>query len=295
MSTPLPKVLSSRRIVFDATILASGLTSHSTIGELNEYLIALCLSAPEYLDARDSSRYASFLHELNQFETPVSWERDSPIAATAKLPLRSLHRILEDWVFSYFRNGSSGLLPHYALDTVSFMEATVQGSYSHEPEPWELKSVFGRDIAELGLFRFLDSQFKKRFTELIDLELIAKVPEGASIVYRDETVLGSGADFVFHVRRCHLSENFYEGSLFEIKEEVSRPKFDLTGDFRLKGYIIPQDEARRAYSQGFALDLPIRWVTHEAHYDEKRRELFFVPIPDWLLFTSRAANCDVPR
>lgn len=86
------------------------------------------------------------------------------------------------------------------------------------------------------------------------------------------------------MRRCHLSENFYEGSLFDIKEEVSRPKFDLMGDFCLKGYIIPQDDARPAFLQGFAIDLRIRWGTHEAHYDEKGREPSFVLISEQLQF-----------
>ena len=152
VDTPLPRVFSSRRIVFDTTFNATSLTSRSMIGELIECLIALCLNAPEYLDARDSRRHVSFLHELNRFETPISLERDAPTTEAAKLPLRSLHRVLEKWVFSYFRNGPSGLLPHYALNTVSFMEAVIEGSYHHEPEPWELKSAFGREIAELGLF-----------------------------------------------------------------------------------------------------------------------------------------------
>ena len=125
------------------------------IGELIEYLIALCLNVPEYLDAHDSRCYVSFLHELNRFETSISWDRDAPTAEAAKLPLHSLNRVLEEWIFSYFRNGSSGLLPHYALNTVSFMEAIIGGSYHHEPELWELKSALGREIAQLGLFRFL--------------------------------------------------------------------------------------------------------------------------------------------
>lgn len=123
--------------------------------------------------------------------------------------------------------------------------------------------------------------------------MIAKVPEEASIAYRDEIVLSSDAEFVFQVSRCHLSENFYEGSLFDIKEEVPRPKFDLMGDFCLKGHIVPQDDIHPPYSQGFALNLPIRWVTHEAHHEERRGEPFFLPIPKWLEFTSKTTGSDL--
>lgn len=293
ITRPFERVSISKRIVFDTTFFSSSLTPSSSIGELIEHLIGLCLNIPEYLEPKDANRYVSFLHELKNFHTKSSWERNSPTVTVAELPLRTLNRALEEWVFSYFKDDQSGLLPHYALDTVCFMENVIQGEYHSDPEPWQLKPAFGREIAELHLFRFIDAQFKKRFTEFIDLELAAKIPEGASVLDQDEAILTAGMEFVFRVRRCHLSENFYEYSLFEIKEETSRPKFDLMGDFRLKGHIVPQNEDPFSYQQGFPLDLPARWITHEVHYSDRGREHSLRPVPKWL--QGEANNDLLPR
>jgi hypothetical protein len=276
---PIVKASVSKWLVFKTTFFASRLDSKSSIGELIEHLIGICFSAPEYLRVRDAACYTSLLHELKLFKVRQSWERDSPVAAVANLPLRSLSHALEEWVFFYFGDDQSQLMPHYALDTARFMKILIQGTYGFAPEAWELEPIFGREIADLNLFRFLDAQFKRRFTELIDLEVIARVPKGASILYREEILFAEDAEFVFRVRRCHLSESVYENSILHIQGDAPKPRFDIGDEFRLRGHIVPQGSNSPSHSYDFSFDLPPMWITHEVRYDDRGRGRSLIPVP----------------
>jgi hypothetical protein len=274
---PIVRASASKWLVFKTIFSTSRIDSKNSIGELIEHLIGVCFSAPEYLRVRDTARYTTLLHELKLFKVRQSWERDSPVVAVANLPLRSLGRALEEWVFFYFSDDQNQLMPHYALDTVRFMNMMIQGTYGLTPEAWELEPIFGREIAELHLFRFLDAQFKRRFTELIDLEVIAKVPKGASILHQQEVLFPENAEFVFRVRRCHLSESFGENSIFQVREDAPKPRFDIGDDFLLKGHIVPQGSNPPSHLDHFPLDLPPTWITHELRYDDRGRQRSLIP------------------
>jgi hypothetical protein len=278
---PIERVSMARRVVFSPSFSYPQITPECTCGDLIDRLIGLCFSRPEFLRTEDAARHTALLHELKHFMARESWDPDSPVVAVQNLPIRLLDRVLAEWILAYFADDENPLMPHYALDTAKFMQTVVNGTYQFEPEHWELAPAFGDKLAERDLFRCIDREFKKRFTEHINLEVLAQVPEAVNIRYQREIILPPGSTFAFRVHRCHLSSSVGDYQYFDVSEDPAAPRFDLMGEFQLVGHILPQQPGEFHRPYGLLFYLPANWITHVIRHDRYGDEGRLIPVPQW--------------
>jgi hypothetical protein len=288
-----PGAFTHKTVIFESHFNAARLTPVDPSGLLLDQLISLCFSRPEYLRRDDAARYISLMHELRNFKAQIYGRKGYDLVGVDQLPIASLDQALTQWIRSYFNADSSGLMPHYALDTARFIQALTMGRYFHEPEEWRIEPAFGEDISKLRLDGFTDKGFKKEFSERIRLTVAAIVPEKITVSNsREEVVLAPGADFILRVRRCHLSESIMENSWLQTSPDLNPPHFNLDNEFQLKGYILSCDG-----SDAYFFELPAHWITHEVRFQGPTDEGGLIPVPKWIaeIDTEPSSDDPIPR
>lgn len=276
LETPCVRVSVSKVIRFSASCAHDRkLTVKSRCGDIIDMVIGFCLSGPECLEEVDAHRYASLLHDLKEFELP-RYARNESSPAAKDQALTMLGLVLEEWVFSQFGEGRSGILPHYALATADLILKLLQGHWKMEPERWEFESLIREENFSKLSLRSFDVSFKRRFTELSHHEFAARVPTGVSVSYRGEVFYSAGNEFFFEVKRCHLSQSINDFSMFNV-EGVIPQRFNLMDDFLLRGSILIFNEHGQPIRQ-WPFHLPPNWIIWERSYERqtgvvKRRDL----------------------
>jgi hypothetical protein len=272
----------SKAVSFQANIFANKLTADSPSGQLIEIVKGFCLSGVDCLSSRDAQLYYALLRDLQHFQHSPAWH-DQSGATVQTLPIKQLNYAVEDWIMSHFDENSSDLMPHYALATADLIGKLIAGYSSSDPEPWEVKPLFGRQWYFDHGVRFFGSTFKKRFSEACGAEVVARVPNNVNLVYeRRGALLEAGDDFVFKIKRCHLSNVINDWTFLKaIGEDSSRPKFDLSEDFLLRGYVLAINEEGQVVNE-VDFRLPPHWVVAERYYDRETNRMKDRPLPKLL-------------
>jgi hypothetical protein len=284
-----PRAFTHKTLVFESHFNAARLAPADPSGLLLDQLISLCFSRPEYLRADDAARYISLMHELRHFKAQIYGRKGVDLVGVDQLPIKSLDEALTQWIRSYLHADSSGLMPHYALDTARFIQALTTGRHFSEPEEWRIEPAFGEEISKLRFDRFTDKSFKKEFSEHINLTVAAIVPKRITVSRSREVVLAPGTDFILRVRRCHLSESILEHSWLQTSPDLNPPHFDFDSEFQLKGYILSRDG-----SDAYFFELPAHWITHEVRHKGPKDERELIPLPKWTAEVDREQPSDDP-
>ena len=267
-----PRVYTRKSVVFESQVIGRGLFLKDKVGLLLDRLIALCESKPEYLRSEDAARYTDLMKRLKQTTLTSFGSKGKSEELVANMPIDELGHILEEWIF-LLRHDSSGLLPHYALDTARFIESMVVGRSHCYPEPWEVKPMFGEQIANVR-FSLNEKHFKTNFSRHFGGIVKAVVPEGVTVRWNggERTVLVAGDTFLVSIRRCHLSESINENTWLKIDPDQESTAFNLASEFVFKGYISMKNDARLFF------EVPAYWVTHEIlHFGSKDAKQIDIP------------------
>lgn len=259
----------------------------ASCGEVIQMLMSICLAGPEFLTGEDAARHIAFLHDLECMKAR-EW-RSEELVEVANLPFHSLRRVLENWIFSFFEDNRSQLLPHYALDTAVFIEKMANGFHDNNPEPWRVEPILNLDSDGRDLYQFLDSPFKRKFTQQIYLVVSGTIPESVQITRFDQLVFKGGDEFCFGVTRCHLSASFYDYNTLQVNGSSTRPRFDLCSEFRLIGSFLSSDGLEPLFRDRELFALPLEWVARELRFNESDGSRLWFSAPRWLP-TSQVSN-----
>lgn len=252
----------------------------SSCGEVIQMLISICFAGPEFLTAEGAARYVAFLHDLGSMKIR-EWPSEQ-LVEVSSLPFPRLREILGNWIFSFFEDGRSQLLAHYALDTAVFIERMTHGFHDINPEPWRVEPILNLESDGRDVFQFLDRQFKKKFTQQIYLVVSGTIPESVKIQRFDGLVFKGGDEFCFGVTRCHLSTSFDDYVSLEVDGWSARPRFDLCSDFRLVGSFLHPDSLEPIFRDRELFALPLEWVARELRFNETDRSRSWAPAPRWV-------------
>ena len=306
------RVLISKQLVFEVCSLYDvriPLPPTAHCGDLLDCLVAICFAKPEYLRREDASRHITLLSELRQFVVRGYARHPAPIKVE-EMPIDGLGCAVYDWIRSYlYDDDAHPLLSSYALDSGRFLAAHAEGHYAVDPQPWSIKQLLDLPDGGSRPLHFLDERkFKKEFTEKMgSLTVIARVPAGCNVIGRkDVEVMAAGTEFVFGIKRCHLSSNVYDNQETHLFcGESDSPMFDIGREFRFQGEVLvkgrgafrhwsppEQDIAANLVSHprdwgtdvnGVGMSLPARWITHVLEYDRPHDDNppKSIPVPDW--------------
>jgi hypothetical protein len=270
------------------------LTPERPVSELIDLLIGVCFNHPPYLREADTLRYVSLLHELRGFKTQDYYARENPRKDTTagNLKIDRLAPILENWVRSYFvGDDHHAMMPAYALDAARFLQmqiASPGGDVLERQGPddgpyWKLEPlVILREGSLWDRYDLFGRSFRAEFSRSFGPLVRCTVPEGGSLKLNDYPVLKGlnsydpGDQFLFRIRRCHLTGEAWGGdaNYFEC-EDRGNPRFDLMNEFQFFGNIYPDE---------FRLDItgvvPGWWITDAVRFTDAA-EGRFAPIPRW--------------
>ncbi len=273
---PFPRVSCSKRTVFTIGIRNIRLDEKNTCGDLIDAVVSLCLSQPIFLRKEDCPRYVSLLHDFSECTLEIHSYPKNYSGKVRTMPIGFLGRAIEHWIFSHAADGRA-LLAHYALDTAELIGIVAEGGYKGncELEPLCPSLFNNRPLSDV-----FDKGFKKRFTEQARLIVSAEVPQLASVVFNDETILTPGDKLTFEFARCHLSHGVYEYRYLNVVRDLPPLDFDLMPELELKGHLIRSGDPLGVRDPGW-FDLPISWITHELHRANRGGASTWVAAPRW--------------
>ncbi|HZU32700.1 MAG TPA: hypothetical protein VFB79_16400 [Candidatus Angelobacter sp.] len=306
------RVFVSKQIVFEVGSLSAcriPIPLTALCGDLLDCLLAICSAKPEYLRPEDAARHITLLSELRQFVVRGYARHPAPIKVE-EMPIDGLGCAIYDWIRSYlYDDDAYPLLSSYALDSARFLAAHAEGHYAVDPQPWSIKQLLDLPDGGSRALHFLDERkFKKEFTERMGtLTVIAKVPASCNVIGDKEVeVMAAGTDFVFGIKRCHLSSGVYDAQETHLFcNEADSPVFDIGREFRFQGEVLvkgrgafrhwspPEQEiAANLVSHprdwgtevnGVGMSLPARWITHVLEYDREHDDNppKAIPVPAW--------------
>jgi hypothetical protein len=311
---PIKQVFISNQVVFEVCSFSDvkiPLPLTAQCGDLLDCLRAICFVKPEYLRREDALRHITLLSELSQFIVRDYARNPSPIKA-GELPIHELGSAIYEWISSYlYDDAAHPLLSSYALDSARFVAAHAEGHYALAPQPWSIRQLLQLTDGDARLFRFLkERQFKKEFTEgMGELNVIARVPARCNITGRkDVEVMAAETEFVFCIKRCHLSGGVYDAQETHLFcNEPDSPVFDIGCEFRFQGEVLvlgrgafrywtppeqeiaaslvshPRDWGATVDIGGVGMSLPARWITHVLQYDSQTPDNppKLIPVPAW--------------
>lgn len=171
-----------------------------------------------------------------------------------------------------------------------------------------ISPIFPEELVDRAGASFMDQGFKRHVTEDIGRTIVlAKVPpQGRCVDSRGNVHIPSGTEFLFKIKRCHLSSSIADYiSLLTVDD--GEPPIYLSRHFRLFGHVIvpgPDDyriigrlPAELESSLGAAtstdgahLDIPVRWISHALKRNDD--EMVLIPVPEWL-HERCASSCKV--
>lgn len=311
---PIKQVLISKQMIFEVCSFSDikiPLPLTAPCGGLLDCLRAICFVKPEYLRRQDALRHITLLSELGRFVVQGYARHPAPIKVE-EMPIHGLGCAIHDWIRSYlYGDDTHPLLSSYALDSARFVAAHAEGHYEVDPQPWSIKQLLDLSDGDSRPLHFLDERrFKKEFTEKMGaLHVIARVPAGCSVTgNKDVEVMAAGIEFVFSIKRCHLSHGVYDAQETHLfSNEPDSPVFDIGAEFRFQGEVAvlgrgafrywsppeheiaanlvshPRDWNTEIEIGGVGMSLPARWITHVLQYDHQDRDNppQLIPIPVW--------------
>lgn len=283
----LPNIDLSGSVVFSIASYKE-LTKEDTCDKLILSLLGLLKSEPIYIKPVDIKWLTAMLvHLLNCDEVSYHhYIKNQPVTSVKDLPIRLIGGYLERWVRVFQGESYHPMLPTYALATCEFINSHISGSYQHLPGDdivslWEIKPWVNFSERENGcVMRFVyDKTFKKNFTEQsAHLLLACELPAGVEITFpslRDDIIVKGAFDF--HMKRCYLSESFYDYSDGQI-QGLNEPKFDVLSRFKLPGEIVfPERRTSYSYRQ-FSVEILPEWIVGVKRHVEAE----IIPLPKWL-------------
>lgn len=270
---------------------AKKLRGEDSIEHLTRLLIELCDTGSEIIDAYDARRYNFLLRALSDFSLPDHLQSQLNAVRAGTVRISRLPLMISPWLESQWEC-ESRLLSHHMMDTAHFIEKMiVYGTRAGHPCSWKLDPL-DSELLPHGLM--IDATLKGEFTIMNRICVMAVVPEGTIVVspgvgkQSDRVVFGSGATFRFDISRCHLSQAIGEYRRLKIVPDPSLQRYSLCHNFRLPGYILPdevvQEEKRAVRNEAPPFfDLPPRWITHEVMYDSYGHVSELLPAPTWEL------------
>jgi len=141
------------------------------------------------------------------------------------------------------------------------------------------------------------------------IDVIARVPANCNVTgSKDAEVMAAGTEFLFSIRRCHLSSGVYDAQETHLFcNDPDSPVFDIGSEFRFQGEVLilgrgafrnwspseqeiaanlvshPRDWETTAEKGGVGMSLPARWITHVLQYDRQNTDNppKSIPIPVW--------------
>jgi hypothetical protein len=308
------RVFVSKQMVFEVCSLSAcriPLPIASRCGDLLDCLIAICSAKPEYLRREDASRHITLLSELKQLIVRGYARHPAPIKVE-EMPIDGLGCAVYEWIRSYlYDDDAHPLLSSYALDSARFLAAHAEGHNAVDPQPWSIKPLLDLSDGGSRSLHFLDERrFKKEFTERMGgIDVIARVPANCNVTGRkDAEVMATGTEFLFSIRRCHLSSGVYDAQETHLFcNDPESPVFDIGSEFQFQGEVLvlgrgafrnwspseqeiaanlvshPRDWETTAEKGGVGMSLPARWVTHVLEYDRQHDDNppTSIPVPDW--------------
>jgi hypothetical protein len=286
---PIRQLSVHRKVVFEISELVQhSMTSDSgaRCGDLIDGLLGVCFAKPEYLRAEDAARHIVLLSELKTFVVE-GHALMTGRKQVAELQSRIFGFAVQCWVESFLYDRTSHpLMSSYALETARFIEAHTFGFHDWEPEHWAIVQPFRLSESDSDRFDFLgDSQFKRNFTQQMGVgDVVARVPTGCSVTYGDdEQVAPADTEFVFSIKRCHLSSGVYDAQeTYLYCNEPAAPIFDFSRAFQFYGYItaLRHDWQVRTGRDGAGMFLPARWITSVFQYGGQGAPVS-IPVPTW--------------
>lgn len=310
------EVSCSKEIQFSSSLRRRGkklFDEKEKAGALLDYLVGLCFAGVEYLTVEDAKRHVVMLNELANFKCRVIPDVNRQRKAIVRdTPIYRLSVAMREWVFSYFSQKDSALLPSYALDTACFVEKHMCGTWWWDPEHCELLPLVQSNERSSRHSREFQAYDKREFTMRMGRVLVlGVVPEGATIRHSHHADDGDrgaapGRSFAFEIERCHLSEGVYdvEHWLFIQRSKLT---YDIGEDCRFWGRLLFIRESDEELSLATAEDalavlngttrvgfepytghgfLPWTWITHSAELanspDQSSRPTYsFQEVPRW--------------
>jgi hypothetical protein len=269
------------------------LSPNSRSAELLDHIAGICCARPPYLREQNALRYIAMLHELKSFTVDdydiTTSARGVRKVEVGELPIARLGRVLERWVQSYLHCDCHPMLPSYALDVARLVEFHVGGQSRYESAlSWEvapLVAIGGESCWDR--YYLFDSSFKRDFSMRFGGTLVrCQIPKRCVIDQAnrlgDGRVLKADDQFLFVIRRCHLSEGSpYDWDDITFADEPI--PFDLMDEFRFYGEILANDGESGWTIRGrtgIHATVPGNWITHAAVWGNGN-ERKLVPVPCW--------------